>query len=170
MGGMARTAACRFSILLTATVAWMAWGAPVAHGGTYEVVACDHAPGGAHGSWTPQPGDRMWTGEHCPTAGGEAAGLFAGAGVNVGTIKWFAASQQYFDAPDGTSIVFFSARYMFRRFEPYWRLGLFAGTQMLHGCEPATQETGCNFKTSVDSTWGWTARSDHPPRGGHGVL
>ncbi|HEX8647048.1 MAG TPA: hypothetical protein VF715_09095, partial [Thermoleophilaceae bacterium] len=123
------------------------------------MLACDAAPGGAYSSWVPQPGDKMWTGEHCPSAGREAGGLFAGSGVNVGTIAPFAYSQQSFDAPPGTSIVHLGARYMFRRFDPYWRLGVFAGTQLLHGCEPATQETGCSFNsqsTGRDSTWAWT--------------
>src|SRR5215210_7176196 len=106
MGGLARTAACRFSILVAAAIAGFALASPDARAGTYEVLACDQAPGGAHSSWTPEVStSKMWTGEHCPTAGGEAAGLFAGSGVNVGTIPAFGASQQYFDAPSGTSIV-----------------------------------------------------------------
>jgi hypothetical protein len=156
MGALARTAACRFAWILMGAIACLAGSAAEARGGTYEVMTCDHAPGGVNNSWVAQPGEKMWTGQHCPTAGGEAAGLFAGSGVNVGTIAPFAHSQQGFDAPAGTSIVHLSARYMFRRFDPYWRLGVFAGTQLLHGCEPATQESGCNFKTSTDSTWGWT--------------
>ena len=153
MGALARTAACRFSILVA--IAFLAWPAADARAGTYDVVTCDHAPGGANNSWFAQPGDKMWTGQHCPTAGGEAAGLFAGSGVNVGTIPTFAAAQQVFEAPPGTSIVHLGARYMFRRFDPYWWVGVFAGTQLLHGCEPTTTQTPCNFKTSVDSTWGW---------------
>ncbi|HEX8744273.1 MAG TPA: Ig-like domain repeat protein [Thermoleophilaceae bacterium] len=138
-------------------LACLAWGPGVASGGTYDVLACDVAPGGARGSWTAKADAKMLTGEHCPTAGGEAAGLFAGSGVNVGTIPLFANSQQYFEAPPGTSLVYFGARYMFRRFDPYWMVGLFVGdNQMLHGCQPATQETGCNFKTSTDATWGWS--------------
>ncbi|MEA2474102.1 MAG: hypothetical protein QOE06_2017, partial [Thermoleophilaceae bacterium] len=164
MGGLARTAACRFSILITMAITCLAWGSPDARAGTFDVLACDAAPGGAYSSWTAQPGDKMWAGVNCPTAGREAGGLFAGSGVNVGTIQPFAASQQYFDAPPGTSIVYFGARYMFRRFDPYWRLGLFADTTMLHGCEPATKETGCFFSsesTGVDSTWGWSAGQVH---------
>ena len=156
MGGLARTAACRFSIL-TALALFAVW-VPAAEAGTYEVLACDSAPGGAYGSWVPQPGEKMWTGEHCPTAGREAGGLFAGSGVNVGTIAPFAYSQQSFDTPPGTSIVYLGARYMFRRSDPYWRTGVFAGTQMLHGCEPSTQETGCFFNSESlgrDSTWAW---------------
>jgi hypothetical protein len=157
MGGTVRTAACRFSILFALALlgAWT----PAASAGTYDVLACDSAPGGAYGSWVPQPGERMWTGEHCPTAGREAGGLFAGSGVNVGTIAPFAYSQQSFETPPGTSIVYLGARYMFRRSDPYWRLGVFAGTQLLHGCEPSTQETGCSFNsqsTGRDSTWAWT--------------
>jgi hypothetical protein len=156
MGGTVRTAACRFSILFALALLG-AW-APAASAGTYDVLACDSAPGGAYSSWVPQPGEKMWTGEHCPTAGREAGGLFAGSGVNVGTIAPFAYSQQSFETPPGTSIVYLGARYMFRRFDPYWRLGVFAGTQLLHGCEPSTQETGCSFNsqsTGRDSTWAW---------------
>ncbi|HEX8054184.1 MAG TPA: hypothetical protein VF517_14425, partial [Thermoleophilaceae bacterium] len=133
MGGIARTAACRFSIVVGLALAGLVAGPGVARAGTYEVVACDTAPGGAHGSWSPRASEKMGTMQWCPSAGREAAGLWAGNGLNVGTIPAFAASQQYFDAPAGTSIVFFAARYMFRRFDPYWRLGVFADTQMLHG-------------------------------------
>jgi hypothetical protein len=164
MGELARTAACRFSIALGLVLAALALSASSARAGTYEVVACDTAPGGAHGSWVPRATDKMGTGQHCPSAGREAGGLWAGNGVNVGTIPAFAASQQYFDAPPGTSIVFFAARYMFRRFDPYWRLGVFADSFMLHGCEPAAHETGCFFNSQsidVDSTWGWQPGQIH---------
>ncbi|MDQ3934154.1 MAG: hypothetical protein M3340_05935 [Actinomycetota bacterium] len=100
----------------------------------------------------------MWTGEHCPTAGREAGGLFAGAGVNVGTIPPLGVSQQAFETPPGTSIVYLGARYMFRRADPQWRLGVFADTNLLHGCEPAARETGCFFNSESlgrDSTWAW---------------
>ena len=158
MAGTARTAARRFSIALALALACLALLAAKAPGGTYEVLTCDHAPGGVNQSWTPAASDKMWTGQHCPTAGREAGGLFAGSGVNVGTIPPFASSQQYFDPPTGTSIVFLAARYMFRRADPYWRVGLFADTHMLHGCEPAARETGCYFSSESidgDSTWGW---------------
>lgn len=161
MGAMARTAACRFSILVGVAIACLAWGSAGARAGTYDILACDVAPNAGHGAWIPQATDKMWTGHHCPTAGNEAAGLFAGSGVNVGTIAPFANSQQGVDAPSGTSIVHLSARYMFRRFDPYWRLGVFAGTQLLHGCEPAAHETGCNFKSNGDSTWGWSPGQVH---------
>src|SRR3712207_3486903 len=130
MGGLARIAACRFSIALGVALAALALSSANAGAGTYDVVACDTAPGGAHGSWLPRAADKMGTGQHCPSAGRESGGLWAGNGVNVGTIPAFAASQQYFDAPPGTSIVFFGARYMFRRFDPYWRLGVFADSAM----------------------------------------
>lgn len=161
MGGLARTAACNFSMVAVLALLAMV---PAAQAGTYDVLACDSAPGGAHGSWVPQPGDKMWTGEHCPTAGREAGGLFAGSGVNVGTIAPFAVAQQNFDTPPGTSIVYLGARYMFRRADPYWRIGVFAGTHMLHGCESGTQETGCFFNSESlgrDSTWAWNPGQVH---------
>jgi hypothetical protein len=161
MGGLARTAACSFSMMAVLALLAMV---PAAQAGTYDVLACDSAPGGAYGSWVPQPGDKMWTGEHCPTAGREAGGLFAGSGVNVGTIAPFAYSQQSFDTPPGTSIVYLGARYMFRRADPYWRIGVFAGTQILHGCEPSTRETGCFFNSESlgrDSTWTWDPGQVH---------
>ena len=156
MGGLARTAACRFSILAALTL--LATWAPAASAGTYDVLACDNAPGGAYESWVPEASDKMWTGQHCPTAGREAGGLFAGSGVNVGTIAPFGYALQAFEAPPGTSIVYLGARYMFRRADPYWRIGVFAGTHMLHGCEPSSQETGCFFNSESlgrDSTWAW---------------
>ena len=101
----------------------------------------------------------MWTGENCPTAGRDAGGLFAGSGVNVGTIPAFATSSYAFEAPAGTSIAYLAARYTFHRAEPYWRLGVFADGTMLHGCEPAASESGCFFNsrsTGVDSEWGFS--------------
>jgi hypothetical protein len=164
MGDMARTAARHSTIVLGLALACLALSSGAARAGTYEVVACDAAPGGNYGSWLPRATDKMGTGQHCPSAGRESGGLWAGNAVNVGTIPAFAASQYYFDAPPGTSIVFFAARYMFRRFDPYWRLGVFADTHMLHGCEPAAQETGCFFNSQSidgDSTWGWTPNQIH---------
>jgi hypothetical protein len=164
MGESARTAACRFSILLGLLLAALAWAAEGAHGGTYDVVTCDAAPAGRNASWTPVTTDKMGTAEFCPSAGREGGGLWAGSGVNVGTIPAFSAAQQKFDAPPGTSIVFFGARYMFRRFDPYWRLGVFADSHLLHGCEPATSEPGCHFNSQSidsDSTWGWQPNQIH---------
>ena len=164
MGDSARTAACRFSIVMGLLLAGLAWAAPGAAAGTYDVVTCDAAPGGVNASWTPVATDKMGTATHCPTAGREAGGLWAGNAWNVGTIPAFAAAQQKFDAPPGTSIVWFGARYMFRRFDPYWRLGVFADTHMLHGCEPAATEPGCHFNSQSidgDSTWGWQPGQIH---------
>jgi hypothetical protein len=102
----------------------------------------------------------MGTGEHCPTAGRDAGGLFAGSGVNVGTIQPFSSASQTFESPAGTSIVYLAARYSFHRVDPYWRVGVFAGDgTMLHGCEPAAHEPGCYFHSgSIGGTsdWGFT--------------
>ena len=164
MGESARTAACRFSIAMGLLLAGLAWAPGGAAAGTYDVVTCDAAPGGVNASWTPVATEKMGTAAHCPSAGREAGGLWAGNAWNVGTIPAFAAAQQKFDAPPGTSIVYFGARYMFRRFDPYWRLGVFAGSHLLHGCEPAASETGCFFNSQsidADSTWGWQPGQVH---------
>jgi hypothetical protein len=158
MGDVARTAVCRFSIALVVALGGFAWPPGAARAGTFEVVACDAAPAGAYGSWERSASDKMGTAQYCPTAGREAAGLWAGNAHSVGTIPAFAWSRQRFEAPPGTSIVFLSARYMFRRFDSSWRTGIFANDVMLHGCEPGGAAV-CSFNSQsidADSTWGWT--------------
>lgn len=162
MGWTRRTFACRISAVLVLGLLWLCAGS--AHAGTYEVLACDVAPDGVNRSWTASASDRMWTGENCPSAGRAAGGLFAGSGVNVGTIPAFATSAYTFDAPAGTSIQYLSARYWFHRVDPYWRVGVFADGAMLHGCEPAARETGCGFSSEsigVPSEWGWAQGVQH---------
>lgn len=159
MGELARTDACRFSIVLLTVLGCLALVTGSARAATFEVLACDTAPGGAYGSWASGASDKMATAQYCPSAGREAAGLWAGNAFNVGTIPPFAASQQKFEPPPDTSIVFLSARYMFRRFDSYWRTGIFANSTLLHGCEPGQGPAVCSFNSQsidADSTWGWT--------------
>src|SRR4051812_31716883 len=55
-------------LLLAGAVALALVAAPaVAHAGTYDVVACDAAPGGASGSWTGTASALMTTNATCPT-------------------------------------------------------------------------------------------------------
>ena len=164
MGDLALTYACRFTIALSIALGWLAWASGEARAGTFDVVACDAAPGGAHGSWVPAASDKMATAQFCPSAGREAAGLWAGNALNVGTIPPFAWAEQKFEPPPGTSIVFLGARYMFRRFDLPWRLGVFANGTMLHGCEPGAGPAVCAFNSQSidrDSTWGWAPGQVH---------
>lgn len=154
MGRTARTLACRFSLFVIASLAL----AVPAQAGTYDVLTCDVAPEGVNNSWSPVATNGMSTGQHCPSAGRDAGGLFAGNAVNVGTIPAFSGAAWSFDAPSGTSIVYMAARYWFHRRDPYWRLGVFADGSMLHGCEPAPTEPGCEFHSrSIDraTEWSW---------------
>src|SRR3712207_428191 len=158
MGDLARTAACRFSISFLLALACLACTSAEASAGTFDIVACDTAPEGRHDSWVPAATDKMATAAYCPSAGREAAGLWAGNALNVGTIPMHATSQHKFEALPGTSIVYLGARYMFRRFDSPWLTGVFANGSMLHGCQPGVGPAVCSFNSQSldrDSTWSW---------------
>ena len=54
--------------LLGLAIAGLAIAPGAARAGTYDVVACDAAPGGANNSWTASASPAMTAGTACPTA------------------------------------------------------------------------------------------------------
>ena len=60
---------CRFSMALAVCAGGLgAWAVAPARAGTYEVPACDAAPGGANNSWTRSATLGMATSTACPIA------------------------------------------------------------------------------------------------------
>jgi hypothetical protein len=73
-----------------------------AHAGTYDVVACDAAPGGVNNSWSPYVSDsHMRTMDACASNGGLVASNRPGAGAP----PYGAQAFQSFWAPDGNRVV-----------------------------------------------------------------
>ena len=83
--------------LLGLAIAGLAIAPGAARAGTYDVVACDAAPGGANNSWTASASPAMTAGTACPTAQAPARGMWATAKVNAGTAAGFAAATQSFE-------------------------------------------------------------------------
>ncbi|MEA2368114.1 MAG: hypothetical protein QOH38_832, partial [Thermoleophilaceae bacterium] len=71
----------RFALAVGAVVLALFLVPAAARAGTYDVVACDAAPGGASGSWTGTASALMSTGAKCPTGLAEQNGIRAGARV-----------------------------------------------------------------------------------------
>ena len=122
-----------------------------ARAGTYDVVACDAAPGGANNSWTAGASPAMTAGTACPTAQAPARGMWATAKVNAGTAAGFAAATQSFDAPTGASIVSLKAQFSVHRKVNYWGVGIFADGKMVLGC-PANVNDFCLWTTAWPGT------------------
>lgn len=140
--------ASRFLVAVVLGVIGLAVVPTIARAGTYEVVACDAAPQGQQRSWVGVHSQGMSTGTNCPTNRVDERGIWAAAAVNVGTVPAFSAARSVFEAPPGTSIVFLSSEYMFRRVDTYWGVGLWADGNHLHGCLP-NQGGSCNFTTGL---------------------
>jgi hypothetical protein len=132
-----------------------------ADAGTYDVVACDAAPGGASGSWVGTASALMTTGAKCPTGMAPQNGMWAGARVDAGTAGPFSAATQAFDAPDGTTIVSLETQFTLHRKANYWQVGIFADGKMLLGCPANDVGDLCLWSTS----WPGTSRTFTFPQG-----
>jgi hypothetical protein len=112
-----------------------------ARAGTYDVVACDAAPGSANNSWRPLTNDaQMAAYAACPSGGDRRRGLVArnavgGGGASVGP---GAVAQYAFFAPAGTAIVGLLASYRFYHAASNWEGALSDGTQVIRGCPAGT--------------------------------
>ena len=152
-------------VLLGLLIAGPAAAPGAARAGTYDVVACDAAPGGANNSWTASASPAMTAGTACPTAQAPARGMWATAKVNAGTAAGFAAATQSFDAPTGAAIVSLSAQFSVHRKVNYWGVGIFADGRMVLGC-PANVNDFCLWTTA----WPGTAQTFSFPSGVHRVY
>ncbi|MEA2389627.1 MAG: large repetitive protein, partial [Thermoleophilaceae bacterium] len=156
----------RFALAVGAVVLALFLVPAAARAGTYDVVACDAAPGGASGSWTGMASALMSTGAKCPTGLAEQNGIRAGARVDAGTAPPFSYATQSFDAPDGASIVSLEAQFMLHRKANYWSVGIFADGRMILGCPPNDANDLCLWSTA----WPGTSRSFSFPQGVHRVY
>lgn len=132
-----------------------------ARAGTYDVVACDAAPGGASGSWVGTASALMSTGARCPTGMAAHNGMWAGARVDAGTAGPFSAATQTFEAPTGTTVVSLETQFTLHRKANYWQVGIFADGKMLLGCPANDVGDLCLWSTS----WPGTTRTFSFPQG-----
>jgi hypothetical protein len=121
--------------------------APAARAGTFDVVACDAAPGFANNSWRPEVSHGgMTTFTACPSSDNPRLGL--GARNNYYptgyTVPSGAAARWWFDAPARTSIVGVRANGHFEQLNHRWQVGLSNGAQLLAGCPWTPGKTGAS--------------------------
>ena len=140
---------CRFSMALAVCAAGLgAWAVAPARAGTYEVPACDAAPGGANNSWTRSATLGMATSTACPTQRQEVRGIIAASGLNAGNVPLFSKSTYSFDAPAGTTIEQLRAQFSIHRSDPYWTVGISADERQLVGCLANEPHNLCVYDTS----------------------
>lgn len=146
---MRRCALAAAVLLLTVlAVASSAWA------GTYQVSACDRAPGAVNDSWQPFNLDiaHMTTGQVCPPVGGEAqqskaTGLYATDDLNdTGNAASGASAGWEFLAPPATTIVAVQAdRYLGTYGDSGWVPSLSAEGTALESCTFAYPEDECHL-------------------------
>src|SRR5438270_14073263 len=84
------TRLCQFSIAIALCVtAFAAAAAAPAEAGTYDVLACDAAPGGANNSWAGSATLGMVASTACPTQRQEVRGIAAASAINTGSLPLF---------------------------------------------------------------------------------
>jgi len=128
--------------------------APLAHAGTYDVVACD-AAGGPNNSWSPvvvnDLGATVYT--VCPTGGDPWRGIIARSVVTANTSTGpTVIGQQRFDAAPGTTIVGLSAAFDFYRADARWEAALSTGSVALRGC-PIGGANVCGITSGGNAQW-----------------
>src|SRR3954454_19513103 len=130
---------------LVLAVAAAAVLASTAFAGTFEVVACDAAPGFANNSWRPDvTHGGMTTFVACPSGDNQHLGL--GARNNYYPSGWTvpggAAARWFFDAPGDTAIVGIRANALFEQRDHRWQVGLSNGLQLLEVCALLSVDPG----------------------------
>lgn len=140
---------CRFWIAIALCVAGGA-GAAVspAHAGTYEVMACDAAPGGVNNSWFATKTLGMTAFSDCPTERQSTRGITAASALNAGSIPLFSKALMAFDAPAGTTIEQLRTQFAIHRADDYWDIGFLADGHMLLGCHANDVGNLCFYDTS----------------------
>jgi hypothetical protein len=126
--------------------------APVASAGSYDVIACVGAAGGAQNSFAAvaDPGMAAYT--ICPNRPNEvASGLVtrASATAGPGSVPYLAGAYQIFEAPPGASVASVSFDLAAIRLAPYWTTGIvaydgnFNAGDLPYGCYAGTP--GCTI-------------------------
>ncbi len=130
-------------VLACVMVPWL--GATPAGAGTFEVLACDAAPGFANNSWRPDVNHGgMVAFTACPSGDNRMLGLGLRNGYYPSgwTVPTGAASRWIFDAPPATGIVGIRANAYFEQRHFRWQVGLSNGAQLLVGCPATASSTG----------------------------
>ena len=113
--------------------------------GTFDVSACDAAPGFVNNSWAPEATNpAMVTSSACPSGDNPRSGLRAGQRARSSrwtTVPAGAATRWRFDAPPQTTIVGIRANALFEQEDTRWQVGLSNRSRLLIGCR-ATRRTG----------------------------
>jgi hypothetical protein len=136
--------------LVALTFAFVLLIAPSANGGSYEVVACGGAAGGAQNSFAPVADAHMAAYNVCPNVpSNPASGMVtrASATAGPGWVPHMAGAYQVFEAPPGASLASVSFDVSAIRLASYWSTGIvtfdgdFNSGELPYGCYPGNP--GC---------------------------
>jgi hypothetical protein len=166
-------------------VALLAIGAVVstssAHAGTYDVLACDAAPGGSVRSWSYWSNDEnIAAPADCPSGGSATRGLGVFDAPNDAVTSTHGQYGSWaFNAPAGTTIDGVLADYKVERWDQAgWWGGWGADSKLILGCYPNVLPNNCAVGTTPGtSAWiatagargvNFAAGCDHPAYCTHG--
>lgn len=123
-----------------------------ASAGTYPVVACDAAPGGANNSWKGAAGAGMVATTACPTRGDANRGLVVRSGPR-GRVARGASARMTFTAPGGTTLAGIEYRLRGGRTSRDWAIGLLGdGGRVVAGCRAGSGPRRCRLGGGRRST------------------
>ena len=124
------------AVMVSAVAAAGLAAAPPAAAGTFEVSACDAAPGFVNNSWRAQVTSRaMVMYNACPSGDNPRFGLGGRHKyASRGTAPSGAATRWIFEAPPATAIVGVRANTLFEQFNSRWQVGLFTRSRLVSGC------------------------------------
>jgi hypothetical protein len=131
--------------LLLLTLCCIALLVSPAEGGTFEVVACDAAPGFANNSWRPDANHGgMVAYSACPAGDNPRLGLGAVHNEYPSgyTVPTGSAARWFFDAPANTAIVGIRADALFEWSNFRWQSALSNGSQIIEGCPSLPADPG----------------------------
>ena len=135
----------RTCLVVSAFVAALVLASP-ARAGTFDVLACDAAPGFVNNSWRSETNHGgMVAFSACPSGGDAMRGL--GARTNYPypdgwTVPAGASARWIFDATPGTAIVGYRANGFFKQNDHRWQVGLSNGAVLFEGCPWTPHNTG----------------------------
>lgn len=111
--------------------------------GTYDVVACDAAPGGVNAAWTAHDDAGTVAATSCPTAGDERRGLAVRNLLNEGTVDGGDGASMTLRAPEGAALESIAYDWDGRQADTGWMVGMIGdpGSELLAGC-PARPGAG----------------------------
>jgi hypothetical protein len=135
----------RRHLIVTAVVAGLLAFAPTAAAGTFDVVACDAAPGFVNNAWEPQVTHGGTVAFNaCPSGDDPMRGLGARTGYpypSGWTVPTGAAARWLFFAPGGTTVVGIRANGFFARRNHRWQVGLSNVGMSIEKCRSVITES-----------------------------